>query len=257
MENSNASLVEFVKNNAAEIEALEKMFGTISSRYIQEAKSLREDLGMDWDLIIAIWDHCVAKGKASAVYVCKFSRIVHEKGVTTKEQFYEYLASLDEPREKKSHKNPADYIIDRERVLHMHGVAEYMYRNAGRFEGLDPEKMYLLGYLHDIGYISGDKNGHELYGALLLAKCFSTNFGMPFLGDLINHHGDTPSGWLKNHDIVPDELRLLWEADMMVDLTGECVGYEKRLEGIARTSGTSSESYRICRETIDWLKSQR
>ena len=180
----------------------------------------------------------------------------HSRGITTREQYYEYWmkSAISEPKQPQHSTVPC--IIDTPRVLHMHGVAEYMYRNARRFEGLDPEKMYMLGYLHDIGYISGNKNGHEAYGAMLVAKCFSTHYGMPFLGEIIAHHGDTPSKWLSHHEVIPDELKLLWEADMMVDLTGECVGYEKRLEDMARTTGTSSEPYRICWETIEWLKRQ-
>lgn len=50
-------------------------------------------------------------------------------------------------------------IISREKILHMWGVAEYMYQNASKYE-LKPDKMYVLGLLHDIGYIKG-KQDHE------------------------------------------------------------------------------------------------
>lgn len=139
--------------------------------------------------------------------------------------------------------------IQCDRVLHMHGVAEYMYANAARYD-LDPANMYLLGYLHDIGYLFG-KEEHELKGAELVGLD-------SFYGKLIAAHGLTPRQFAEysetNEKKIPAEMILLWEADMMVDLTGEAVGYEKRLEGIAERHGKESRVYRRCYETIDWLK---
>lgn len=149
--------------------------------------------------------------------------------------------------------NDKVYPIDRNRTAHMVGVAEYMYYNAGKYN-LDPDEMYVVGLLHDIGYISGDKHGHEQYGADLIQKCFSTNFGMPYIGEVIAHHGDRPTDYLSEHDLVPDELKLLWEADMSVDLTGENVGFEKRLADIGERHGFGSHPYETCKQTMDWLK---
>ena len=143
--------------------------------------------------------------------------------------------------------------IPHERLAHMTGVAEYMYENAGKYKGLDPDKMYLTGLLHDIGYIAGENENHEAYGAKLIFDSFSTNFKMPGKGLVILHHRETPKEYLKNHNKVPDDLRLLWEAEMSVDLSGENIGYERKLSEIEKQYGKGSEPYRICSETIRWL----
>lgn len=147
--------------------------------------------------------------------------------------------------------------IDLSRTAHMIGVAEYMYTNASRYN-IDPEKAYIIGLLHDIGYISGTKDGHEHYGAELIQKCFSTNFGMPYIGEIIYDHGVMPLDYMSKHecnaDEIPPELVLLWEADMMVDLTGEAVGFEKRLSDIGERHGFDSRPYKVCYNTIEWLK---
>ncbi|MBR0384343.1 MAG: HD domain-containing protein [Eubacteriaceae bacterium] len=57
-----------------------------------------------------------------------------------------------------------EFRISEERIRHMHGVAEFMYKRAKDYK-LDAEEMYLLGLLHDIGYIQGFEEGHgELLG---------------------------------------------------------------------------------------------
>ncbi len=62
--------------------------------------------------------------------------------------------------------------IDTNQEAHMIGVAENMYHHANKY-GLDPEEMYLIGLLHDIGYISRSKEGHEQYGATLIKMFFN------------------------------------------------------------------------------------
>ncbi len=138
--------------------------------------------------------------------------------------------------------------IEDSRVAHMHGVAEYMSDHAVNY-GLDPDYMYLLGFVHDIGYIYG-KNNHEALGGML-AGLGTT------IGECIYAHGMTPWDYADVHGIatteIPNELILLWEADMMVDQTGEVVGFDKRLEDIAKRLGTESEAFEKCAETVRWL----
>lgn len=56
--------------------------------------------------------------------------------------------------------------INRFKMAHNIGVAEYMRENAEKY-GLPADEMYVMGLLHDIGYIKQHK-GHEEYGAELL-----------------------------------------------------------------------------------------
>lgn len=126
----------------------------------------------------------------------------------------------------------------------MHGVAEYIYANAAKY-GLDPSDMYLLGLLHDIGYLYGGKD-HEQKGAELLQEN-----GYPLdYSAAIKMHGMR----LSEIEYPSYELLLLVEADMHVDMSGENVGYEKRLEGIAARHGMDSSAYQICKLNVEWLE---
>lgn len=145
--------------------------------------------------------------------------------------------------------------IDDDRIRHMHGVAEYMYAHALEFQ-LEPEKMYVLGLLHDIGYVDG-KEGHESRGANILK---SLGFGMEYFISIL-WHGSTPSDFLAltggcKKLQIPKELILLWKADMTVNGRGEEVGYEERLRDIGDRLGYDSRAYKNCKEVIEWLKKE-
>lgn len=147
-------------------------------------------------------------------------------------------------------------IISKERIVHMHCVAELMYKYADQFDCkyLTKEELYHLGLVHDIGYLNGKKD-HEEKGAEL----FNPDSTMYHC---IYWHGTTPQEYMKHYgyaskDDIPGELILLWCADMMVvscgEHAGECVGYEGLLENIKETYGEGSRSYKICNDTIQWL----
>ena len=83
--------------------------------------------------------------------------------------------------------------INRYKMAHIISVAERMREKADDF-GLDGDEMYVLGFLHDIGYLHG-RAGHEEYGADLLLK-----FGLGSYYDLIiREHG-------KDLETVRDEV---------------------------------------------------
>ncbi len=138
--------------------------------------------------------------------------------------------------------------IDIDRIKHMHGVAEYMSRHAQEY-GLEPDKMYLLGWLHDIGYMQG-KEDHEIFGGNLVG--LDNDYGRCILV-----HGMSPVEYMSSCHIskeeIPTALILLWKADMMINDKGRTVGYKQRLEDIAFEYGKDSKPYRICNETIQWL----
>ena len=144
--------------------------------------------------------------------------------------------------------------ISDDRIKHMHGVAEYMYKNALKYN-LNPDDMYLLGLLHDIRYIHG-KEKHEEHGAQMLSK-----YDYPYSW-IIEHHDWTPSmiktEYYMSDEYIPTELFLLWEADMSIESTGrdagKDVGFEKRLENIGKRLGQDHEAYINCNEIIGYLK---
>ena len=142
--------------------------------------------------------------------------------------------------------------ISKNRILHMHGVAEYMYEHAPEY-GLDPEQMYLLGLVHDVGYIHSKYN-HEKNGANILKRAGYKN------ADLVENHGNNPEDYINEFiasaRIVPKELVLLWEADMLIDskdCPGEIITFEQRLASVARKCGVDSVQYRNKKAKMDWL----
>lgn len=140
-------------------------------------------------------------------------------------------------------------VISKDRIAHMHGVAEYMYAHAADYK-LDPEEMYILGLLHDIGYIQGFKEGHEQYGAeMLFQKLPLRGLSMKCC---IERHSQIPQSFSWNSELCRKQYLLL-EADMKIDGKGRYAGYNGRLKDIAERYGSESEVYKKCAKLIDWL----
>lgn len=136
------------------------------------------------------------------------------------------------------------------RSKHMGGVASYMFNNAKTYN-LDPEEMYVLGVLHDVGYLRGVKEDHEVTGARILKeKIGVTN---PHILWCVHNHDKI----IKHFSWSIDRHRkafLLMKADMIIDSNGEKVGYKNRLKDIGERYGFESETYQKCEELINWLK---
>lgn len=144
--------------------------------------------------------------------------------------------------------------ISDNRILHMHGVAEWMYEHAEEYGLSNKDEMYLLGLVHDIGYLYGDKASHEQNGGELLGLD-------SYYGKFVAAHGLTPCQYMERYSClsseIPKEMILLWTADMTIDLTGQPVGFKKRLEDIKERHGEDSDAYRICKETMLWLENRK
>lgn len=134
--------------------------------------------------------------------------------------------------------------ISDNKIKHIHSVAEYMYEHAHE-HGLDRDKMYMLGLLHDIGYVRG-KNGHMQNGADMV-KQIGINENIAYA---IENHGMD----LSKLDKVTPELILLVRADLQVDYLGKFVGYEQRLNNIKARYGETSIQYKRVLGTIEYLK---
>ena len=135
--------------------------------------------------------------------------------------------------------------LEMNRLLHSAGVAVYMSEHAAKY-GIDPETAYIVGLLHDIGYIGG-RDGHENRGANLLA-----NLGVRAdIADAIRPHGNFG-------DIDPGSVSnlflLLIEADTQIDGQGAFVGFDGRLEDVGRRYGYDSENYREAAANIAFAR---
>lgn len=125
-----------------------------------------------------------------------------------------------------------EHITD-ERLRHMRGVAELMYETAianGCSETF-ARSMYLLGFLHDIGYAfqETDSEYHGLVGAKML-----DDVGYPYAAE-VEYHGDP------RVEYKSDELNLLNWADLQVSWDGHRTSVESRIERSVEKYGMSSD----------------
>jgi len=131
-------------------------------------------------------------------------------------------------------------MIDDNRYKHIRGVAELMAKIAP--VGKEKE-MFLLGFLHDIGYLYQPK-GHNFLGGNLLKEQ-----GYKYWQE-VYWHG------------VPDaeynsaELDLLNSADMQVNGKGQLVSYTERLEDIESRYGNDSPQYLLAQKMVKYLEAK-
>ena len=124
--------------------------------------------------------------------------------------------------------------ISNERLKHSLEVARLMKKlseDAG-WSGEKCEEMFVLGYLHDIGYeFSEQQCDHASVGGEMLRKQEYKYWREVF------YHGKLDA------DYASDELTMLNRADMSVDSKGQNVGTELRLKDIADRYGEKSRQY--------------
>lgn len=138
----------------------------------------------------------------------------------------------------------SDNRISNNKIKHIHAVAEYMYQHADEHR-LNKDEMYVLGMMHDIGYIRSHighlQNGGEI----------ATQVGLKEnLIYAIENHGMN----LEELEVVTPELILLVRADLQISHTGEYVGYAKRLENAKEHYGVKSIQYKRIMGTVMYLQ---
>lgn len=125
-------------------------------------------------------------------------------------------------------------VITQDRLKHSIGVARKLYEMSLQ-RGWDVEKakkMFVLGFVHDIGYEFADtQSEHADKGADVLKQC-----GFQFANEVL-YHGKI------QQEYSSDELYLLNVADFLVGSDGSPVSVEERMEGIAQRYGEESSQY--------------
>lgn len=124
------------------------------------------------------------------------------------------------------------------KIKHSKAVAEFLFRNTRLTDRR--EEMYILGLLHDIGYMKQDK-GHAVAGGEMLRDLGFKNW------QPVAYHGDPNN----TSNTMTDELN--W-ADMLIDHEGNLVGYEARLAGIKARYGEKSTQYTDAQRIISKLR---
>ena len=139
--------------------------------------------------------------------------------------------------------------ITEDKMAHCKAVAEHM-KKVAKIQGKDDltaDIYYVVGLLHDIGYLRGRKE-HEINGAVILK---AMGIKDEYVQAILNH-GTNPYTLKTNEQT--DILIALQDADMSVDKYGRDAGFKKRLEDIKLRYGADSEAYDTATKTVQFLK---
>lgn len=124
--------------------------------------------------------------------------------------------------------------MDYDRLKHSIAVARKMVE-IGKDNNLIEENikdLFVLGFIHDIGYEFGNNSNHNLIGSDILK-----NNGYKYWKE-IYYHGKMQKTYKSVY------LDILNSADMQIDKLGNDVGFDKRLEDIKNRYGKDSSVYR-------------
>lgn len=138
--------------------------------------------------------------------------------------------------------------MDENRLRHCYGVGLKASELGRTLFGWSDEKcreMFVMGYLHDIGYqFAHDQVEHgELGGELL------HSLGFTYWAEILNH-GDPDS------DYKSDELLVLNLADMLTSKDGNPTTLSDRVVDIAKRYGVESEQFATAWKLSEKLISQ-
>ena len=135
--------------------------------------------------------------------------------------------------------------MDNDRLKHSYAVANKMVELGKDKNLLDEQlqELFLLGYLHDIGYQFGTNENHNMIGGNLLR-----NSNYKYWKE-VYYHG------IPNSEYKALYLDILNTADMMIDKYGNDVGFDKRLDDIKNRYGEDSIQYINCVKIINELRS--
>ena len=134
--------------------------------------------------------------------------------------------------------------MDNDRLKHSLAVANKMVEIAKErnLSETEIQELFLLGFVHDIGYRFDVDNKHGVIGGEMLK-----NSNYKYWKE-VYYHGDI------NSEYASMFLEILNKADMQIDKYGNDVGFDKRLEDIKNRHGEQSSAYMNCVQLIEELK---
>lgn len=137
-------------------------------------------------------------------------------------------------------------MISKDRLNHMLSVAKLMKKEClnNGYSNDYAEDMFTLGLVHDIGYEFCEHSDHGRIGAELLERQ-----GFKYTNE-IKYHG------IPNCNFTSKELDLLNWADMHINIKGEYVTFEERLQDIKSRRGENSREYIGSLEIINSLRAK-
>lgn len=131
--------------------------------------------------------------------------------------------------------------ISDDKMKHILEVARECYRIA-QDRGFDDEfceRMFMLGWIHDVGYeFAEEANEHGVYSELLMRRIgvSATNMNSSKALHCVRTHGHVTN-------TISTEWVILNTADLTVNSKGEHVSVYKRLEDIKARYGEDSTQY--------------
>lgn len=135
--------------------------------------------------------------------------------------------------------------LDTNRLLHSAAVARKAY-NIAKSEGYDEafcNKMFMIGYLHDIGYEFSNSTTHAAASAELVSSICNDDVVL----NAIKYHGKH----IENQTV---EWKILNIADMTIDYDGTEVDIKTRLNNIKKRYGEQSAqylaAYELCKDLL-------
>lgn len=155
-------------------------------------------------------------------------------------------------------------MFNENRLKHIYGVAcrcEELARESGACEEFC-RQMFLLGWLHDIGYQYGNNQTHPDEGYTLLSHCGEAGTTGYKYSEEIRLHGYPEDSYKRNHDSrgykLPKPYRsvaldILNKADITTSPTGEYVSPHARLLIVAAAYGGKESvqyqnMFKLCKE---------
>ncbi len=157
--------------------------------------------------------------------------------------------------------------VDREYICHTRGVAEFSFRFAQKM-GLDADKAYVLGLLHDYGKRRNEKQENCFHGIMgyydmlelgyedVAKICLTHTFVHK---NFANEDYSYPDSWLDEcrkllFPLVYDDYDLIVQyADMFFEGV-HCITPEKRVTAIAERYGLTSEQKNKLIDLVSYLK---
>ena len=136
-------------------------------------------------------------------------------------------------------------LISDSRLAHMRNVgrrAQLIARRLGIEAPEEQKDIFLMGYLHDVGYeFSNNQAEHERIGGRLLE-----HNGYRYWQE-IYHHGNPDAEYSSTL------LDILNAADMLTNAKGESVTFEERLSDIASRYGNTSQQHAKAKKLVGIL----
>ncbi len=133
--------------------------------------------------------------------------------------------------------------MDQDRLNHSFAVARKMVEIGKKYKLTEEQlkELFLLGYLHDIGYEFGNNENHRIIGGNILKQ---SNYKY---WQEVYYHGEIDCKYSSLY------LDILNKADMQIDKFGNDVGYDKRLEDIKNRYGKESVIYKKAEKLIYYI----